>query len=52
MSLIRARKRRKKNWIDTRKGMPVRRLLFLLVLTIALMWFASNGTLARIIDSF
>ena len=27
MSLIRARKRRKSNWMDTRKGMPQKRLI-------------------------
>lgn len=52
MSLIRTRQRRKKSWMDSRKGMPVRKLLFLLVITIAIMWFASDGTIAGIIDSF
>jgi hypothetical protein len=52
MSLIRARRSRKKNWIDARKGMPVGRLVFFLILTVALIWIASNGTLARILDSF
>jgi len=46
MSLIRARRARKKGWIDTRKGMPVGRLLLLLVVTIALIWSASNGSMA------
>ena len=39
MSLIRQRKLRKKNWIDTRKGMSSARLLGLLVLVIALIWY-------------
>ena len=52
MSLIRVRRRRKKSWVDSRKGMPVGKLFFLLVITIAIIWFASNGTLAEIIESF
>jgi len=39
MSLIRARKQRKKNWIDARKGMPSRRLLALLFLTVLAIWY-------------
>ena len=39
MSLIRVRRRRKKNWIDARKGMSVGRLLALLVLVVALIWY-------------
>ena len=39
MSLIRQRKLRKRNWIDARKGMTSRRLLGLLVLTIAVIWY-------------
>jgi hypothetical protein len=52
MSLIRARQRRKKSHVDTRKGMPVGKLLFLLVITVALIWFASNGTIAGVIEPF
>jgi hypothetical protein len=52
MSLIRTRKLRKKNWIDQRKGAPVSKLAFLLVVVVALIWFASNGTLAGILESF
>jgi hypothetical protein len=52
VSLIRARKLRKKNWIDARKGMPSGQLAFFLALTVALIWFASNGTLTRILESF
>ena len=39
MSLIRVRRRRKKNWIEARKGLPAGRLLGLLVLVIALIWY-------------
>ncbi len=42
MSLIRVRRRRKKNWLDARKGMPAQRLMGLLVITIALIWFLSS----------
>lgn len=52
MSLIRVRRRRKKSWVDSRKGMPVAKLFFLLVITVALIWFASNGTLAGVLGSF
>ncbi len=39
MSLIRIRRRRKKNWIDVRKGKSTRTLLFLLVVVIAVIWY-------------
>ena len=39
MSLIRARKRRKSNWMDTRKGMPQKRLLGYVVLVILAIWY-------------
>lgn len=39
MSLIRVRRIRKKNWVSTRKGMAAGRLLALLVLTIAAIWY-------------
>jgi len=39
MSLIRARRLRKKNWIDARKGMPRNKLLGLLVLTVVIIWY-------------
>jgi hypothetical protein len=51
MSLIRARKNRKKNWVDVRKGMPTARLLLLLVVTVALIWSAQNGSMARILSA-
>lgn len=39
MSLIRVRQRRKKNWVAARKGMHARKLLGLLVLVSALIWY-------------
>lgn len=39
MSLIRVRRRRKKNWLDARRGMSAGRLLMLLALTVALIWY-------------
>lgn len=39
MSLIRARRNRKKNWIDTRRGMPRGKLIGLLILTVAAIWY-------------
>ncbi len=39
MSLIRVRRRRKKNWIDTRKGMSSGRLMALLFGVIVLIWY-------------
>ena len=52
MSLIRARQRRKKSHVDTRRGMPVGKLVFLLVITVALIWFASDGTIAGLLEPF
>lgn len=52
MSLIRARKLRKKNWIAARGGMSSGKLMVFLALTIGLIWIASNGTLTRILESF
>ena len=43
MSLIRMRRRRKQSWVDARKGMPVGKLAFLLVITVALIWAALFG---------
>lgn len=39
MSLIRVRRRRKKNWITARTGMPAGRLLALLLLTMLAIWY-------------
>jgi hypothetical protein len=38
MSLIRVRRERKKEWIDVRKGLPLRFLIFLLVLVVLALW--------------
>lgn len=51
MSLIRVRRSRKKSWMDARKGMGVGKLVMLLIVTLALIWIASNGTLARLFES-
>lgn len=42
MSLLRARRRRKKEWIEARKGMPPGRLLLLLFVTGLVIWFLST----------
>ena len=39
MSLIRVRRIRKKNWIGPRRGMASGRLLALLALTVAVIWY-------------
>jgi len=39
MSLIRVRNRRKKNWVDARKGMPRSKLVGLFVLTVVAIWY-------------
>ena len=39
MSLIRIRRDRKKNWIDRRGGWSPRRLVILLVLLLAVIWY-------------
>ena len=39
MSLIRVRRRRKKNWLDARKGMPYQKLVAFLIMTLALIWY-------------
>ena len=38
MSLIRARRDRKKDWIGIRKGMPTRVLVALLALAVLVIW--------------
>ena len=43
MSLIRMRLRRKKNWVDSRKGMHPVRLITLLILTAAVIWYLGWG---------
>ena len=39
MSLIRVRRRRKKNWLDARKGMSSQKLMGLLLLVILTIWW-------------
>ena len=39
MSLIRVRKRRKKNWLAARSGLPAARLIALLVMTLVAIWY-------------
>lgn len=39
MSLIRVRKRRKKAWLDARKGMPRGRLVALLFVVLVAIWY-------------
>jgi hypothetical protein len=39
MSLIRVRKRRKKNWLGARKGPPAGKLMALLVVTLVAIWY-------------
>lgn len=39
MSLIRVRRRRKKNWIDARKGMTSQKLTGLLLLVVLIIWY-------------
>lgn len=39
MSLIRQRKRRKKSWMDTRKGMSQAKLVAMLVLVLVAIWY-------------
>ena len=41
MSLIRARKRRKANWMDTRGGMHQRKLMLSLVVVVGVIWYLS-----------
>jgi hypothetical protein len=42
MSLIRVRRDRKKDWIDTKKGKPPRVLIMGLILVGGLIWFLST----------
>jgi hypothetical protein len=39
MSLIRVRRRRKKNWIDTRKGMTSQKLTGLFFVVVLVIWY-------------
>jgi hypothetical protein len=42
MSLIRVRRDRKKDWVDIRKGRPLRALVLLLLIVGAAIWFLST----------
>jgi len=39
MSLIRARRSRKKNWIDVKGGPNLPKLILLLIVVLVVMWF-------------
>ena len=39
MSLIKVRQRRKKSWIDARRGMSIGKLAAFLLLVLAMMWY-------------
>jgi hypothetical protein len=39
MSLIRARRNRKKHWVDERKGLPPGRLVLFLILVVLAIWY-------------
>lgn len=43
MSLIRVRNRRKKDWIDVRRGKSPKILFFLLILVAAAIWYLGSG---------
>lgn len=42
MSLIRVRRRRKKEWIDVKRGKPPGKLILLLALVAGLFWYLSR----------
>ncbi len=43
MSLIRVRRNRKKYWIDKKVGWSPRRLLIILIILLAAMWYLGVG---------
>ena len=43
MSLIRVRRKRKKEWLDVRKGKSTAKLLVFLVLVIGAIWYLGVG---------
>jgi hypothetical protein len=43
MSLIRVRNKRKKDWIDVRRGKSPRMLIFLLILVALAIWYLGAG---------
>ncbi len=42
MSLIKVRRDRKRNWIDVKRGLPLKTLLFLLILVVLAIWYLST----------
>ena len=43
MSLIRVRRRRKREWIDAKKGKSPKALILLLGLVVILIWYLGSG---------
>ncbi len=43
MSLIRVRRRRKRDWIDAKKGKSPRTLLVLLAVVLAIVWYLGRA---------
>lgn len=43
MSLIRVRRRRKKEWMDVKKGKSTPKLLIFLAAVVGAIWYLSNG---------
>ena len=43
MSLIRVRRNRKKNWIDHKKGTSPTKLVVLLVIVLAVIWYLTGA---------
>ena len=39
MSLIRVRRKRKRDWIDVKKGIPPKALILLLAVLVLLIWY-------------
>lgn len=42
MSLLRVRRKRKREWIDAQKGIPPRALIVLLAVVILIIWYLSS----------
>lgn len=43
MSLIRVRRRRKREWLDVKKGNSTRKLLVFLVVVVGAIWYLSSS---------